>query len=109
MKQLIRKAWTLVLLVAISATFAQGSSGSVVRSHQDVFDCSVYHGNSFAIAGAAYNKVDRTIVSTWWINWSLLSNQRKSKSFSGRNVTVKIRQRTPYNTWFTAASNTCSP
>lgn len=109
MNQLIRMTWALALILATFATHGQGSSDRVVYSHQDVFDCSVYHGTSYAIAGAAYNKADGQIVSTWWINWRLRSNQRKSKSFSGNNVTVKIKQRTPYNTWFTAASKTCSP
>ncbi len=106
---LTRLVLSLMFLGASLQISAQNASDVGVRTHQDNFARPVYHGSSFAIAGATYNKVGKQIQHTWWINWGLRSDQRKSKSFSGRKVTVKIRQQTPYNTWFTAASKTCSP
>ena len=83
-------------------------SGRVVYTHQDWFECPVYHSNNYAIAGAVYNKADRQIVTTWWIALSLGNGQRAKKSYSGTIITVKIQQRTPYGTYITVASNKCS-
>lgn len=108
MNYFIRLVFTLALLAVISVVFAQDSPGHVVYSHQDVFDCSVYHGANYAIAGAVYNKANGQIVSTWWIGTNLGSGKRAKKSHSGTTITVKIQSRTPYNTYVTVASNQCS-
>ena len=107
MMRLIRLVLFLVLVGATLQTSGQNTPGAGISSHQGDFACPVYHGGSFAIAGASYYKLGKQIRHTWWIGWVLRSDQRKSMSFSGRTVTVKIRQRTPYNSWFTAASRKC--
>ncbi len=108
MKRIVRIGLALLLLAAVSTVWGRGESAIVPLSHQDQFDCSVYYQDNYAIAAASYNIADGNVVHTWWIGDRLTHGRSKTKSYSGSKITVKIRVRTPYNTYLTLASETCS-
>ena len=108
MNCLVRIGLALLLLAAVSTVWGRGEPAIIPLSHQKQFNCAVYYKDNYAIAAAAYNIADGKIVHTWW-KGDLLSNGRsKTKSHRGTKLTVKIRVRTPYNTYVTLASETCS-
>lgn len=101
----------LVVLLAgiLLLTLATQASGSAVPKHAsyEAAHCDLDHGSSKAYAGYAFHTGTGTISSSWWNRRELGEGQKASKSVSGDTITVKIRQKTPYNTWVTAASKSC--
>lgn len=107
MNRIVQIGLALMLLAAVSTVLGQRESDIVAFSHQDKLACSVYYLDNYAIASAVYNVADGSIVHSWWSGDVLSNGRSKTKSHSGSSITVKIRVRTPYNTYLTLASETC--
>lgn len=101
----------LVVLITglLFLALATQASNTVVQMHPEyeAAHCDLDHGSSKAYAGYVFHTATGTIVNSWWNKRELGEGQRATKSVSGDTITVKIRQRTPYGTYVTAASKSC--
>lgn len=96
----------LLLLVLVSQTSATETQ-TARHADYEAAHCDLDHGSSKAYAGYSFHTATGTIVSSWWNRRELGEGQKATKSVSRDTITVKIRQRTPYNTYVTAASKSC--
>ncbi len=107
---LLALALILPMLIAQSQYLAESGKKSPAIFHP-VFKaahCDVEHRNGKAHAGYVYHLPSGLIQTSWWNEYVMQDGQYATKSEDAETITVKIRQRTPYNTYVTVASKHCS-
>lgn len=101
----------LLVLIAGLLFLALATQASEMRlrmhASYEAAHCDLDHDGGKAYAGYVFHTATGAIVHSWWNKRELGDGQRAAKSVSGDTITVKIRVRTPYHTYVTAANKSC--
>ena len=94
------------MLTASLATLANDGASASHASYSHGH-CDLRHGSSKVYASYTFHDSSGIVVGSSWDRRKLATGQKATKSHSGGLFSVKIHQRTPYNTYVTVASKSC--
>lgn len=100
-----------ILLLATMLCLSQAALADEHRvkfhTEEKVEHCDVDHARGKAYAGYVYHLATGKVVTSWWNEVELPSSYIATKTHDFDVITVKIRVRTPYNSYVTVASRRC--
>ncbi|MCY3796344.1 MAG: hypothetical protein OXG23_04605 [Chloroflexi bacterium] len=95
------------MIMAGVTTLADGH-GMPLHASYGNGHCNVRHGGSIVYVGYTFHTATGKVVASSWDRRKLAPDETATKAHDDDVITVKIRVRTPYHTYVTVASKSCS-